>query len=164
MTEAIFFSDDVIEVDASAIEDLLVRAGDSPRGRFRLCLHHSQQDPVQEMIIACRRGAYIRPHRHPHGKSESYHLIQGEMTVFIFDDAGKVVRRIEMGADSGKTFVYRLANNLWHLPVPRSEFVVYHEVYTGPFEKEADVQYAAWSPDEEDISSVEQFLNQLDAS
>ena len=37
--------------------------------------------------------------------------------------------------------MYRIQGNIWHQPVPISEWVIYHEVYTGPFIKEEDVEY-----------------------
>jgi cupin fold WbuC family metalloprotein len=111
------------------------------------------------------RDTYIRPHRHPQGKDESYYVVEGEMVVFIFDDSGQVVRHFDMGEfASGKTVLYRLSSNLWHLPVPLTEWVVYHEVFTGPFQKERDVEYAPWSPPETDVPAVvitDEMLGQL---
>jgi len=162
MNEAIFNQDEIIDVGSPTLDDLKQRAQMSPRGRFRLCLHHDTSAAVQEMIIVCRRGTYVRPHRHPPGNTESYHVIEGEMTVYLFDDDGKVTRRIEMGqVGSGKSFLYRIACDVWHLPVPTSDVVVYHEVYSGPFDKEVDVCYASWSPDDSDPQVVADYLDSL---
>lgn len=163
MTEALFNTEDVIEVNDVTLSDLKDRAAAAPRGRFRLCLHHGPADPVQEMVIACGSGTYFRPHRHPAGKSESYHIIEGEMTVYLFDDNGQVVRRIRMGDKlSGKTFYYRLSAPLWHLPLATSNSLVYGETYCGPFLKDGDVEYASWSPTE-NSPDVSAYLTSLEA-
>ena len=48
---------------------------------------------TNEMIIALKKGSYIRPHIHPDKKSESYHLIKGKMTVFVFDKKGTLIKK-----------------------------------------------------------------------
>lgn len=161
--DSIFNRQDVIEVGPESLEDLKSRARASPRSRSRLCLHRSVDEDVHEMVIVLCRATFIRPHRHPVGKAESYHVIDGGMDVFLFDDAGKVMRIIKMGAPSaGKTFLYRLMSNLWHMPVVRSEFVIYHETYQGPFRKDRDVEYAGWAPEESDVDGVKRFLKKID--
>jgi len=163
MPEAIFATDDILEVGPATVAKLKARAADSPRRQSRLCMHHNVDDSVHEMINACCRGAYIRPHRHPEGKTESYHVIEGAMTVYFFDDEGRVVSRLKMGvAGAGTTFLYRLAASRWHLPVAESQMVVYHETFCGPFLKDRDVEYAPWSPSWDDPEAVEAFLRRLD--
>jgi cupin fold WbuC family metalloprotein len=161
-TEAEFNAEDIVEVGQGTVARLIRKAAESPRLRYRLCLHHSLDRLVHEMIIVANRSTYIRPHRHPPGKDESYYIIQGELAVFIFDAVGNVTRVLEMGEYStGKTALYRLSASIWHLPVPRSEWVVYHEVFTGPFQKERDVEYAPWSPPETDTAAVAHYMTGL---
>ena len=163
MAEAIFNTESVIEVDSRTLSTLKDRARLAPRGRFRLCLHQSPADSVQEMIIVCQRRTYFRPHRQLLGKSKSYHVIEGQMTVYLFDEDGQVVRRIRMGnRESGKTFCYRLSDPMWHLPVATSEVLVYSEISCGPFLKDNDVAYAPWSP-KEGSSEVSSYLDSLEA-
>ena len=158
-TEAEFNTQDIIEVGQATVARLIRKAGESPRLRYRLCLHHTLDRLVHEMIIVANRSTYIRPHRHPPGKDESYYIIQGQMAVFIFDEAGKVTQVLEMGEyHTGRTALYRLSASIWHLPVPISEWVVYHEVFTGPFQKERDVEYAPWSPPESDKPAVAGYM------
>ena len=40
--------------------------------------------------------------------------------------------------------MYKIQGDVWHQPIPDSEWVVYHEVATGPFDKERDVIYSKW--------------------
>ena len=162
MAEAIFNREPVIEVTRETIADLKRRAGGSARGRFRICLHHSLQDQIQEMVLVLHRDTYIQPHRHPAGRTESYHIVEGEMTVFHFDEQGRVIRRIEMGTSGPRhTLVYRLAASVWHTVVPRTEYVVYHETFCGPFVKDEVVEYASWSPGEEDADEVVKFQKKV---
>ena len=161
-SEAEFNAADIIEVNRKTVARLKAAAAQSPRGRYRLCLHRSTEHLVNEMVIICGSGTYIRPHRHPQGRDESYYIIEGNMVVLIFDDSGQVVRQVEMGEyQSGFTVLYRLCSNLWHLPVILSEWVVYHEVLTGPFNKIETVEYAPWSPPESDSLAVSDYMKDL---
>jgi len=162
MIEATFNQSDIVEVSTATVEELKRQAKAAPRGRYRLCLHRSTEDQVQEMVIVAPSGTYFRPHRHPAGKSESYHVVEGSMSVFFFNDAGEVIRRIDMAAGGkGQTYLYRLSGRIWHIPVPTSEFVVYHEVYCGPFDRDNDVEFASFSPPEESKAEVDKFLANL---
>jgi cupin fold WbuC family metalloprotein len=162
MNDTIFNTQDIVTVGPETLSDLKRLAEQSPRRRSRLCLHHSTSDEVHEMVIVFCGDTYLRPHRHPRGKTESYHVIEGELTVLFFDDNGQITRQIEMGAvGSGKVVLYRLATDAWHMPVARSRFLVYHETFRGPFVKEQDVEYAPWSPCETDVDGIAAFRKRV---
>jgi glucose-6-phosphate isomerase len=161
-TEVIQNNLDILEVTPEIIDDLKRRALASPRKRSRLCMHRTPAELTHEMLIVFHKDTYMPPHRHPAGKSESYHIVDGSMTVFLFDDAGRVIRSIEMEKTGrGKPFLYRLSASIWHMPVPTSEWVVYHETYSGPFEKNRDVEFPSWAPKEHDREQVNKFLDSL---
>ena len=154
--------EDILEITPKIIKDLKKRTLASKNSRFRLCMHHSNSDQTQEMIIVFHKGTFMPPHRHPKGKSESYHIIEGAMIVYFFNDEGKVIKEIEMGSiNHNKTCVYRLSNSIWHMPLPVTEWLVYHETYSGPFEKSYDVEFPVWAPKEEDKNEVKRFLAAL---
>ena len=163
MSTTSFPSQDIVEIDQAQIEKLKVSAAESPLKRARICLHHSHDDKVQEMVIAFCRGTYNPPHRHQ-DKSESFHVIEGELVVVFFDDLGNVTRRIKLGRpESGDlTFLYRLSNTLWHTVVPLSEFVVIHETTSGPFVK-SENEVAPWAPSESDRNGIDDFLRRISA-
>ena len=97
------------------------------------------------MIIVFHKDTIITPHRHPLGRSESYHLIEGAMNVYFFDDEGNTKNAIRLEEQSkNKNFYYRLSSHTWHLPVPTTEFMIYHETITGPFLSEEDIEYPVW--------------------
>ena len=76
---------------------LIKLAENSDLSRSRICIHTNNNAKTNEMIIALKKGSYIRPHIHPNLKSESYHLIKGRMTVFVFDKKGILKKKIKMG-------------------------------------------------------------------
>ena len=83
--------------------------------RFR---HRDAAETLHEMFICLHRDTYIRPHKHD-GKSESFHIVQGEVDVLIFDGRGKVTQVVSLGEfSSGNPFYYRLAVPAFHCVLP----------------------------------------------
>jgi cupin fold WbuC family metalloprotein len=132
----------VFVLESSIVESLIQAARNSPMRRARICLHSGLDSPVQEMIIALCRDSIVEPHIHPSHKPESYHLVYGSMKVNIFDSSGCCVQQIHL--QQGGAHMYRIRGGVWHQPLAVSDCAVYHEVYTGPFSKEADVCYNEW--------------------
>lgn len=142
------------------IEWLKARARLTRRKRMRLCVHRNLSAGVHEMLIIQPKGAYVRPHKHV-GKEESFHLIEGEVTVVIFGDDESVRETIPMGTfASGKPFYYRMPADVYHTVLIDSGVLVYHETTSGPFRK-ADMVSALWAPEEEDVPAVKDFLDRL---
>ncbi len=161
MNEVLFNTQEVMEVGPAMIEQLKQLALASPRRRARLCLHRNQAELPHEMVIVFHKDSYMPPHRHPPGKTESYHVIEGRMLVHLFDDDGSLLRTLRLGHGTGDSVMYRLSGSRWHMPVALSEWLVYHEVYSGPFEKSADVEFPAWAPSEQDHERISPFLARL---
>lgn len=105
-----------------------------------MCLHNSREESVQEMVIVAHKDSHFEQHRHPINKPESYHVIDGELEVRIYSDAGQLTETILL-SHNGSQKMYRIQGNVWHRPIVISEWIVYHEVYTGPFDKDFDVIY-----------------------
>lgn len=135
---------EIAVVDATIIQILKGMADDAHNKRSRACMAHTDS-PMQEMVIVLKEGSYIRPHRHPRGKSESYHIIEGELLVKVFTPDGQTYREIVLNKT---TPFYRLKGGWYHQPKALTDYAVYHECYTGPFEKATDVQYADWAAQE----------------
>jgi cupin fold WbuC family metalloprotein len=150
----------VIQITAEDLAPIVSRGMNSPRKRARLCAHPDPIDPLHEMLICLVRGTYVRPHRHAR-KSESFHLIDGELEVVLFDDAGGVRQVVRLGSyHSGKAFYYRLAEPLFHTVVVRTPFVLFHETTNGPFDR-TDSEFAPWAP-ADDHPGREQYLTILE--
>jgi glucose-6-phosphate isomerase len=158
--QALFNDEDVLVVDAALIEKLKARATRSPSRRFRLCLHRSREDAVQEMIVVHCRDNYSRPHAHHVASSMT--ILEGEVTVVFFDDRGNEIRRVAMGAkDSGKPFALNVGAGVWHMPVCTTAQLVFYETQAGPFERERVNLWAAWSPAEDDPRAIARYLKAL---
>lgn len=149
-----------VSLDRSGIAFLKSKAAEGARARARLCAHWSPEDILHEMFIIHHNDTFVRPHKHLH-KQESFHLIEGDVDVVLFDDAGKVTDVISMGNyDSGKPFYYRIVSSCFHTFIIRSEVLVFHEITTGPFNRE-EAAFAPWAPDGTDAVAVKDYMNLL---
>ena len=123
----------VFSVSSDDLRLLKERAKASKLHRSRICCHGLNEDLVHEMIIAMTNEVRIQPHRHL-DKEESFHVVEGDLTVILFDKAGGITNTIELGEYRlGKNCYYRLPKNIFHTVVVRSEIAVIHEVTNGPF-------------------------------
>lgn len=148
-------------IGRDSIDFLKSRLPSSPLGRVRFCAHASDSDALHEMVIAMGRNTYIRPHRHL-TKTESYHLVEGEMDVILFDDRGEIRQVVAMGsADTGRIVFYRLSISAFHSMIIRTPTVVFQETTNGPFRKE-ETLFAPWAPMDEDAASVSRFRQDMD--
>jgi cupin fold WbuC family metalloprotein len=158
--EVLIADEPIVTLTREDIATLKARASRNARRRIRVCAHKSIDDAVHEMLIVMARGCYIRPHRHM-GKSESFHVVEGALDVVVFDDAGAVVKRLQLGDyTSGRGFYYRNDEPSYHTVVIRSAVVVLHESTRGPF-RPSDTIFAPWAPDETDGAAVAEFLATL---
>ena len=96
------------------------------------------------IILERQRGRYYRPHKHS-DKDETCHVIEGEIALFLFDQEGKVTKRVEIRGEA--TMVFRVETGRWHTLVPVTDTVVYHESKVGPFLGDNDSIYPSWAPD-----------------
>lgn len=160
-TEEVYRSQgSITKIMAADIAFLKDRAKENTRKRVRLCSHPDADDLLHEMIIVHAQHAYVPPHRHLN-KSESFHVIEGQLSVFLFNDDGHIIDVISMGdVGSGKVFFYRLSSSLYHSVLPESEFVVFHEVTNGPFAPK-DMMIAPWAPKANDENVQTKFVQFL---
>lgn len=149
-------------VDRQTLSELKRSAEQAENKRYRLCLHNSLEDQIQEMLIVLSQGTYFQPHKHPPHKTESYHVVEGKMRVVHFHDDGSVRRVIDMEPTGGNgVFLYRLAEPVYHTVIPLTPFVVYHETFLGPFCKEKDILYCEWAPPENDPVSGRKYIENI---
>lgn len=158
--EIIYVNEPIARINTAEIELLKKKAVVNKRKRIRICTHREVNDKIHEMLIVHVKGAYIRPHKHLN-KIESFHVIEGDLKVVVFDDSGDIMDVIDMGSyQSGKNFYYRLADSHFHTIIPVSDLVVFHEITNGPFLREETV-FADWAPTESDIELQQEFLDNL---
>ncbi len=127
---------DLITITNADIENIKIEATLSKNRRARYCLHPSNTDVVHQMIIAFCSNSIIPIHRHIE-KSESFHVIEGELELLFYSDKGELEETVRLGTPgTGLPFIHRLENKRWHTINILSEFAVIHEITTGPFNPE----------------------------
>lgn len=154
------YIDGMLAVRGSDLLQVKRNAYGSETRRARLCAHSTLEEPVHDMLIAFCHDTYVRPHRHA-SKVESFHVIQGKIEVFCFEDDGTIKSRIILGDyTSGNPFFFRSEIHDWHSLVVLGEYALIHETTSGPFNPN-ESEFAPWSPDPEDTVGVEQFITRL---
>jgi cupin fold WbuC family metalloprotein len=143
MSTVIRNNQDTIYIDRKKLEELKILAQKDPNKRARICLHKDDGEMIQEMIIAFCKDSYIRPHRHI-DKSESYHIIEGRIEIIFYNDNGIEIDKVVLSDKIDEhPFLFRISNSAWHTVVPKSDFVIIHEVTKGPFNKNSS-EFADW--------------------
>jgi cupin fold WbuC family metalloprotein len=151
----------VVHAGQDLVEVLRDRAMQSPRKRCRLCAHPDVNAKQQEMLIVMHKSSYVQPHRH-FGKTETFTVFEGEVDALIFDETGALAQSIPMGPfGSGRNFFYRMPEKVFHSMIFRTDWLVYLETTSGPFDK-ATSEGAAWAPSEEDPSAGHAWLAERD--
>jgi len=145
-----------VKVDSDLIVELKQLSQDHNGKNVRLCLHESPKSDHHDMVILERRGKYYRPHRHD-GKGEAFHIIEGQMGLFAFDDKGTVIDASLLNPGD----IYRVAEGGYHAVLPITETVIYHENKPGPFTGEGDSIYPNWAPDGADEGEIDEYVQKL---
>ena len=121
-------------------------AASAPRRRTHQLWHLDHADCVQRLAMALQPGTYVRPHRHGEPpKWEALVLLQGQVSLLTFDDAGTVLERVELSHPRGCVVVETPAGT-WHSLVAVEADSVLFEFKQGPF---APSEFAAWAPAED---------------
>jgi len=155
-----FSQNQLVKIDAALIDEIRDMALET-RENVRLSLHNGPDAAFHEMIIFQHRDKYYRPKKHV-GKAKSFHMIEGEMAVFAFDETGNVLDACKLGGNSG--FLYRVEANVFHTDIPLTDYVIHHESTLGPFLGEDDRVYGPWSPDGTSKEDYLAYRDQLVAS
>jgi cupin fold WbuC family metalloprotein len=147
-------------VDGATVALLKEMASASPRHRGRVCFHADADAVQQEMLIVMHASSYVRPHRHL-DKSETLTVIEGTAEAVLFDPDGNVSDIIAMSDSAGGgSFFYRMPAGVYHTLVFGSEWLVFLETTTGPFDR-ARTELAPWAPAEADPVAGRAYLDAL---
>lgn len=144
-----------VKVDDQLLEELRAVAMEEGKN-VRLCLHDSPEALQHDMIVLEHARYYYRPHRH-FKKMDVFHVMDGELGVLLFDEAGNVESTDRLGAGE----VYRIGLNIYHAVMPLSDYVIYHENKPGPFEPSGDDEYPTWAPDGNDAKLAAAYSVEL---
>lgn len=149
-----------VRLDASTVDEIRAMALETGEN-VRLSLHGSPSSDFHEMIILQHRDKYYRPKKHV-TKAKSFHMIEGKMAVFVFEDNGAL---LDAHVLDGKTsLIYRVAANVFHTDVPLTDYVIHHESTLGPFLGDKDREFAPWSPSGDDPDAYLHYRDKLVAS
>lgn len=142
-----------VRIDKSTIADLKALSAERGGRNVRICLHSGPESNHHDMVILERAGKYYRPHKHA-DKGEAFHLIEGRLGVFAFDERGAVIDAAVLSPGD----IYRAEVGMYHAVLPLSESVIYHENKPGPFTGEGDSLYPDWAPDGSDATAVAAYV------
>ncbi len=158
--EVLYPDENIVVVDSADLQELKSLALLNPRQRVRLCTHRSPNDQLHEMFIVHTCECYVRPHKHLQ-KAESMAVLEGEADVVLFHEDGSIRQIIQLGAaNTGKVFYQRLPEEIYHMLIIRTEFLVFHEITEGPF-LPGNTVFPEWAPAEQGDNSKE-FTSQIE--
>jgi cupin fold WbuC family metalloprotein len=150
----------ISEIGQSELDTLKAAVDASAKRRARINAHPNGDDALHEMIIAIDSSSYIRPHKHP-GKSEAFHIVEGEVDIVVFDDDGRIDRVVPLGAPgSGRSFYYRMSMPFFHTLIIRSDILIVHEITNGPFRPEGTV-FADFAPEDSETEKAAAYQADL---
>ena len=155
---AYFCRNQPVKVDNQLIRELTTMSNKIAPKNLRLCLHSSPDALFHDMIIFERHDKYYRPHKHL-TKGETFHILEGDMGVFSFDDLGNILDACVLNAKDN--IIYKVAVDTYHAVMPLSPLVIYHESKPGPFAGEGESVFPTWAPDGNDIDETEEYIRRL---
>ena len=130
------------------VERGLEASRNSPRKRFILPIHRTQNAPVQRMMNFLQPGTYIRPHKHPRpGAIETIVALTGHIRFFIYSEDGEVTHQCELISGAANCLI-DIEDNVWHGFEVLSPDTIIFECKMGPYDAELDKTFAPWSEPE----------------
>lgn len=160
--EVLYTTETLPVVGQADVDFLKEEAKKNPRERSRICVHPDASDELHEMFIIHKKGCYVRPHRH-NTKAESIMVIEGEVDLFCFDEAGNITQVIELGAYGGtRPFFYRMQKPTYHSLLIQSKELVFLETSRGPFSADSSA-FPDWAPTNDDIEGQKKFMAKMEA-
>jgi len=147
-------------VTPALIDDLILRASRSPRGRMNLNLHEQLSDPINRFVNAGTEGSYVRAHRHQPGRWELMAILRGRARVVTFADDGAITGAYALDAETA--LAVEIPGACWHTVIFHAPSAAVLEVKPGPYDVKTDKEFAAWAPAEGSREAAD-FLHSLAA-
>lgn len=120
----------------------------------RVCFHKNYKDKLQDMVLIQHDSNFYKPHKH-HNGYDTYNVIYGKLGVVIFSDIGKIKSTYLLK----KNNIYKTPANMFHVTIPISKKVIYHEYKSGKFNRKTNCIFPQWCP--RDPNQIEKFKNNL---
>ena len=133
-------------IDEVLLDRLSLAARHNERLRRHHNLHQDADDPFQRMVVAIEPGSYIRPHRHQiTPKPENVIGLRGRIGVVTFDDAGSMLRAVEI-APGQVALGVDIPAGTWHTIVSLARGSAFIESKPGPYTPFEPGDFADWAP------------------
>jgi len=162
-SDVFYVTDSPLLLEKKDIDQLISLAFKSKRQRARYCAHKHKESNTHEMFEVFTPKTYIRPLKQEQ-KIYSFHIIQGSVDIYLFSENGEVTDVISLGDfQSGKPFYFRAPENTYRTLITTTDFLLYQEVTSGPFNK-GDTIFAPWAPKEDDAEGIKHFFSTLKGS
>lgn len=142
----------VTTISNQLFDSVTEQAAASARLRMNHNFHSGPDDNPHRFLNILLRGTYIRPHRHMDPpKPETFVVLEGAAEVIVFDDAGNITARYQLGPGSPEgIWGVDIQPGVWHTILPRTARAVCFEVKPGPWKPATDKEFASWAPAEND--------------
>lgn len=99
-------------INNKLIDEITVKAEESPRLRMNFNLHDSLEAKAQRLINVLLPGTNLPIHRHSH-TAETYVLLRGKMFVIFYNDLGEQIERYLLDPAIGNYGV-QIPSGQWH--------------------------------------------------
>ena len=144
-SEVEHISSNISLIDSKWIKKIKKKSLMNKSGKFRTCIHSSEDSKVHEMLIVHCKNTYVRPHKHKYS-GESIHILEGKCDLLLFNNNGTISHSFKLGdISSGLPFFFNVKKSQFHTFVIKTKFLIFKETKSGPFKLNNTV-YAPWSP------------------
>ena len=118
-------------IDKQLLDDVSVKAKDSPRLRMNFNFHHSLDEKCHRFLNAVEPGTEVPIHKHP-TKDETFVILRGKVRVTTHNDDGSIIDDIILCPEEGMYGV-NIPKGVWHKLECIEENSVIFECKEGPF-------------------------------
>ena len=129
------------ENDIEFIKKFLIQFSNLNKVDARVCLHSNYKDTLQDMVLIQHSKNFYPPHKHVN-RYDSYFVLKGGLGVVIFNKNGKIKKSFKLKKGS----IYKTPKDQYHLTIPISKKVIYHEYRSGTFNRKTNCVFPNWSP------------------
>ncbi len=152
-----FSTGDVVKIHSNRLEECkkIVKSNNEKK-RYRICLHDSTENMLQEMIICHDKEDYARPAKHKNCP-ETHTILDGRMAVVLFENDGKIRECFVLDRVNGYLSC-RINAEIYHMLIPLTETAITYETKVGPFTSDVNI-FPDWAPDEENKEEGSRYLH-----
>tara|TARA_B100000427_G_C15456960_1_gene572275 strand:- start:33 stop:560 length:528 start_codon:yes stop_codon:yes gene_type:complete len=144
-----FYFKQTNEKDIEFIKKFLNQFSISNGKDARICLHSDYKDVLQDMVLIQHSKNFYPPHKHVN-RYDSYFVLKGCLGVIIFNNIGEIKRSFRLPKGS----IYKTPKNQYHLTIPISKKVIYHEYRSGTFNRKTNCIFPRWGPKTENDRKI----------